>query len=111
MKQEKTFSQTMKELLEQKEEGFWDKIKNALGSIGNWVKSFQENFSDLDKPNHSKKILIIDEIDVLFDRNYYGNTYDLAVSLQHDSIRKLLEFIWKNKSSPALGPKFIKDSQ
>lgn len=75
MKQDNTFSDTMKELLEQKAVSKWDKLKK-------WLNSFTESFENLKGTKNSKKILIIDEIDVLFDISYYGNTYNLAVPLK-----------------------------
>ena len=104
LKQEKTFSETIQELLEQKKESPWEKLKS-------WLSKFAESFSVLKGRNASKKILIIDEIDVLFDRSYYGNTYDLAVSLRHESIRRLLEFVWLHREDPQLNHKLVKNSK
>ena len=84
------------------------KLKNLFNT---WLDSFTNTFGSLDKQNSSKKILIIDEIDVLFDRNYYGNTFNSSVSLQDESIKKLLTFVWENRDSPAMGVKFVKNSQ
>jgi hypothetical protein len=37
-------------------------------------------FSNVGKPgNKIKKILIIDEIDVLFDKNYFGDTFNQSI--------------------------------
>lgn len=43
------------------------------------------------------KILIIDEIDVLFDKNYFGDTFNQTIDLRDEKITSLFHFIWKNK--------------
>ncbi|ETO03803.1 hypothetical protein RFI_33599, partial [Reticulomyxa filosa] len=45
------------------------------------------------------KILLIDEVDVFFNKDFYGNCYTPAAILRHDSITKLVDFIWKNRES------------
>ena len=59
-----------------------------------WTGLFSKIFGSKSKSN---KILIIDETYVLFDMNYFGNTYALAVPLKKESVRRLLEFVWKNR--------------
>ncbi|ETO21276.1 hypothetical protein RFI_15929, partial [Reticulomyxa filosa] len=45
------------------------------------------------------KILLIDEVDVFFNKDFYGSCYSPAVTLRHDTITKLIDFIWNNKRS------------
>lgn len=40
--------------------------------------------------------MIIDEVDVFFDQNYYGNTYCPAITLDGPEIMNLLHFVWKS---------------
>ncbi len=42
-------------------------------------------------------ILIIDEIDVLFDRAYFGDTFNQSINLHHDTITNLFKHIWSKK--------------
>ncbi|ETO06880.1 hypothetical protein RFI_30511 [Reticulomyxa filosa] len=44
------------------------------------------------------KILLIDEVDVFFNKEFYGGCYSPAATIRHDSVTKLIDFIWKNKS-------------
>ncbi|ETN97163.1 hypothetical protein RFI_40367 [Reticulomyxa filosa] len=45
------------------------------------------------------KILLIDEVDVFFNKNFYGGYYSAAATLRHDSITKLIDFIWEYRES------------
>ena len=70
------------------DECFEDVIKHVLlqnnsGLVG-WVKkqyNKQTNFFNLigQRWNKTKKILIIDEIDVLFNKNYFGDTFNQSI--------------------------------
>ena len=91
-----------------KKEGWLDKLK---GFFADFADKFLDKFSEMvSSKGNSKKILIIDEIDVLFNRDYYGDTFNLAASLEHQSIRELLKFIWNNRSNNQLSHKFITKS-
>lgn len=63
---------------------FMNKIMNFFGNIGSLGCKM-------------KKILIIDEIDVLFDKNYFGDTFNQSIQLRDQTIIKLFKFIWNNK--------------
>lgn len=41
------------------------------------------------KGKKQKKILLIDEIDVLFDKNFYGDTFNLAIDIKDPTITAL----------------------
>ncbi|CAF4322129.1 unnamed protein product [Rotaria sp. Silwood2] len=45
------------------------------------------------------KILLIDEVDVFFNREFYGNIYTPAASLRDPTITSLVYFIWKERQS------------
>ncbi|CAF2542951.1 unnamed protein product [Rotaria sp. Silwood2] len=45
------------------------------------------------------KILLIDEVDVFFNREFYGNVYTPAASLRDRTITSLVNFIWKERKS------------
>ena len=47
------------------------------------------------KKNKKKTILLIDEADVFFDSDFYGQLYRPAIRLHDNSIRDLLFLIWK----------------
>ena len=76
-----------------------EKFKNVYG------------LSDKSKDDKTKKILLIDEIDVLFDKNYYGDTFNLSIDIRDESIRALFEMIWKNKANPSLGYEMVESSK
>ena len=44
-----------------------------------------------------KKILFIDEVDIFFQENFYGNQYIPVASLKDETISKLAHHIWDNK--------------
>ena len=77
---------------------------SLLSRFVSWVGdklSFIEKFKKLFDSNNSnekpKKILLIDEIDVLFNKNYYGDTFNQSIDLRDPSITELFKFIWANK--------------
>jgi hypothetical protein len=43
----------------------------------------------------SKKILIIDEADVFFNENFFGQLYCPSLTLDDEEIKNLIEFVWK----------------
>lgn len=47
-----------------------------------------------------QKILLINEVDLLFDlRYYYGDTFNLTIDLSDLTIIQLFQFIWSNKDN------------
>lgn len=56
--------------------------KNSLKVLKDTVVNyFREKFTffNSDKKNRAKKILLIDEIDVLFNKEYYGDTFNQSI--------------------------------
>lgn len=45
---------------------------------------------------------------MLFNKNYYGDTFNQSIDLKDDSIVKLFWFIWKNKEN--ITPEIIENS-
>ena len=45
------------------------------------------------------RILLIDEVDVFFSKDFYGNVYLPQASLTDPTIEKLIKFIWENRDS------------
>ncbi|CAF3605157.1 unnamed protein product [Rotaria sp. Silwood1] len=57
-------------------------------------KAMQNNQED-----QRAKILLIDEVDVFFSREFYGNVYTPSVKLRDSTISSLVDFIWKERKS------------
>ena len=68
-------------------------VENAVlpSKIDGFVKSFSHKYT---MGNHHPKILLIDEVDVFFNPDFYGNVYNPAARLNHSSIKPLTDFIW-----------------
>ena len=49
--------------------------------------------------NEKAQVLLIDEVDVVFKGDFYGELYNSVGSLQHTVIEELLIYIWKNRDS------------
>ena len=47
----------------------------------------------------TKKVLLIDEIDILFHKDYFGETFNQSIALRDPTITKLFKFIWGLKKS------------
>ncbi|ETN97269.1 hypothetical protein RFI_40262, partial [Reticulomyxa filosa] len=45
------------------------------------------------------RVLLIDEVDVFFNKEFYGSCYSPAATLRHDAITRLISYIWENHES------------
>ncbi|ETN98602.1 hypothetical protein RFI_38890, partial [Reticulomyxa filosa] len=45
------------------------------------------------------KVLLIDEVNVFFNKEFYGSYYSPAATLRHDAITKLINYIWEHRKS------------
>ncbi|ETO30348.1 hypothetical protein RFI_06774, partial [Reticulomyxa filosa] len=87
--------------------GTFNKICERIINEGGDVRKLVENLILPDNEKKSNeleriirsKILLIDEVDVFFNKDFYGSCYSPAATLRHDAITKLIDFIWKNKNS------------
>lgn len=68
---------------------------SRLSSIYTWgeekLVSFMKKFNNyfnlnINNSDKSKQILLIDEIDVLFNKDYYGDTFNQSIDLRDPSI-------------------------
>ena len=82
---------------------------NVNGDIGKTLKSMilEGDLKALKIENSVKKnarprILLIDEVDVFFGSDFYGNSYNPIISLTHPTINELLKYIWKERKSSHL---------
>lgn len=48
------------------------------------------------------RILVIDEVDVFFDEQYFGKLYSPAIVIDGPEVKRLIELIWKNRSEEKL---------
>lgn len=53
------------------------------------------------------RILLIDEVDVFFDKDFYGETYNIEASLINEFVVELFKFIWKERFNPDLNIEFV----
>ena len=107
---EEHFEELIKEMLIEKSQGgVFNWFKNKAGNLFNFISKFTKTSSsnDEEKP---KKILLIDEIDVLFNKDYYGDTFNQSIDLRDDTIANLFKFIWTNRANNQMGYDFIKNS-
>ena len=58
-------------------------------------------------------VLLVDEVDVLFDKRYVGSTYNEAMILKHECISKMTDLIWNLHTSGRIDKnvEMIKNSQ
>jgi hypothetical protein len=50
-----------------------------------------------DDPNQRPKILLIDEVDVFFSKDFFGNTYNTLASLKCPQVSALTDYIWSQR--------------
>ena len=82
-----------------------ENIINKKGDIRSLAKSMilgkeisdNKSGSSETKENEERKcILLIDEVDVFFSEEFYGNIYTPAAVIKHDSIEKITDLIWRD---------------
>jgi len=56
-----------------------------------------------------QRILLIDEVDTFFSKDFYGALYTPSVLVKSNEISELIKFIWHNKG-PELNLQFVKES-
>ena len=49
--------------------------------------------------NQRPRVLLIDEVDVFFTKEFYGNVYQPSLNLSDPSIVNLIKYIWKQRKS------------
>lgn len=79
-----------------------DFIENKSNSSRYTRSSNSSNSSNINNNssyNNRERILLIDEVDVFFSRDFYGPTYNPSTRLQHATISSIMEYIWKNRST------------
>ncbi|CAM4825739.1 unnamed protein product [Rotaria magnacalcarata] len=78
-------------------------IINENGDIRQLVEKLISNSKYETRNMHSKnerlKILFIDEVDVFFSRDFYGNVYTPSASWKDTTLKSLVKFIWTHRSS------------
>ena len=76
---------------------------NAKGDIRHLVEIFISNNKDVsataNQPIIRPKILLIDEVDVFFSQEFYGNLYTPSASLKDPTITSLVQYIWTQRKS------------
>eukprot|EP01087_Luapelamoeba_hula_P010441 TRINITY_DN276_c0_g2_i2.p1 TRINITY_DN276_c0_g2~~TRINITY_DN276_c0_g2_i2.p1 ORF type:complete len:2599 (-),score=378.72 TRINITY_DN276_c0_g2_i2:48-6866(-) len=49
--------------------------------------------------SHKREILLFDEVDVFFDKEFYGATYNPSTYIRDPCVNQLMEYIWKNRAN------------
>ncbi|KAL4496499.1 hypothetical protein ABPG72_014729 [Tetrahymena utriculariae] len=89
-----------------------EQILNDRGDIReqvtNFISSDQIQFKDASVLN--KQVLLIDEVDVFFSKEFFGNNYDIVAPIQDETIERLLDKIWSQKAKSNFSFKSISES-
>ncbi|EAR95155.1 helicase carboxy-terminal domain protein (macronuclear) [Tetrahymena thermophila SB210] len=90
-----------------------EEILNQRGDIREQVSSYiqTENIKYSNNSNIKKQVLLIDEVDVFFSKDFFGNNYDIVAPIQDQTIESLLDKIWNAKHDPNFSFKYICKSQ
>ncbi|CAF2963370.1 unnamed protein product [Rotaria sp. Silwood2] len=76
---------------------------NRNGNIRQMVEEFILNGSSSAAQSSQRieraKILLIDEVDIFFSRDFYGNVYTPSASLRDPTITSLISYIWTQRKS------------
>lgn len=68
---------------------------NIRDIVQNLVQGKELNKSKTKKT--PKRVLLIDEVDVFLNDDFYGNVYRPATVLKNDSVKKLIDYIWESR--------------
>lgn len=76
-------------------------IINERGELRESILNKVQNKSDRDKKIMSKrkKVLLIDEVDVFFDKDFYGNFYAPVAILKNENVQAIIKQIWEQRES------------
>ena len=78
-----------------------EQIINEQGDLRKIVEHFILNneikLKDSSDGNQRQKILLIDEVDVFFSKDFYGNDYKPCLNLADQTISNLIDFIWSKR--------------
>jgi hypothetical protein len=72
------------------------------------LKDSQLNVKPL--PSAKKRVILIDEVDVFFSKDFYNKVYVPVAQIKHEKVSKLLDFMWQNKDDKSFTLKKIKSS-
>jgi hypothetical protein len=76
---------------------------NEFGDIRNIVKNTllhnKVDSNQTKKEVNRPRILLIDEVDVFFSKDFYGNSYNPVLLLNDESISSLVDKIWEQRSN------------
>ncbi|KAL4505987.1 hypothetical protein ABPG72_013748 [Tetrahymena utriculariae] len=90
-----------------------EEILNQRGDIRELVSSYIQtgNIKLSNTSDDKKQVLLIDEVDVFFSKDFFGNNYDIVAPIQDPSIERLIDKIWSAKFDPNFNFKSISASQ
>jgi hypothetical protein len=43
-------------------------------------------------------VLLIDEVDVFFSKDFYGNVYTPSTDIKHPAVSSLIDYIWNKRN-------------
>ncbi|EWS74476.1 helicase carboxy-terminal domain protein (macronuclear) [Tetrahymena thermophila SB210] len=90
-----------------------EEILNQRGDIREQVSSYilTDNIKYSNNSNIKKQVLLIDEVDVFFSKDFFGNNYDIVAPIKGSTVEILLDKIWSAKFDTNFSFKSISESQ
>jgi hypothetical protein len=58
------------------------------------------NINEQKRSSIRPRVLLIDEVDVFFSKDFYGNSYRPSLNLTDKAIKDLIWYIWKERKNP-----------
>lgn len=75
-----------------------ESIINSGGDLRERVANFVLGKGSSTKGNQaSAKVLLVDEVDVFFNKEFYGNVYNPSSIVKDPTITKLIMYMWENR--------------
>lgn len=62
-----------------------------------WIHGTWDHSAMVNRRESGEKILLIDEVDVFFDREFYGATYDPSTYIKDPKVNTIMQYIWDNR--------------
>lgn len=87
--------------------GTFNKLcENVINENGNIRENIEvliqigkNNEQACSKLKRRRKILLIDEVDVFFSKDFYGQLYTPEGSIRDPTVKELIDFIWTEKNN------------
>lgn len=93
-----TFAEVTEELFNSKDRELRTDIKEIMQNDKDCSDGFMKKIKGKFKEAPRKRTLLIDEVDVLFAKDFFGQYYTPSTSIKHSCIENLATYAWQQRN-------------